>query len=273
MWRATRWILTLATATVVAATLTGQSGGETRQPAAALVGKMTPTTTGRVKPSKPFRVMTLKELEVFQERALRVYVSRWRMWQTHRTRYLQDLTEMGDRLQICRGARAPRWACWNLEASVWTRRELGETRGHIEARRLLLAHGEIISRLNRGLAGTPMAGLGAAYEASGRRHGVSPYLLAAVAGTESSFGAAACGSFNAWGLGNCEGSSWVPVFGSWPDAIDWYAAYLRRVWPSARTTYDFTHPNYAACPACWGRKTAWWMSTRFGAPNTVGYPA
>jgi hypothetical protein len=35
-------------------------------------------------------------------------------------------------LETCRGARAPHWACWNLEASIWTKRELGETRGHIE---------------------------------------------------------------------------------------------------------------------------------------------
>jgi len=167
----------------------------------------------------------------------------------------------------CRGALAPAWACWSLEASNWTRLELAKTRERIE----VVRRNKIIARLNRGLVGTPMEGLGAAYEEAGRLNDVSPYLLAAASGTESSFGVSACGSYNAWGLGNCSGSSWVPSFASWSEAIHWYAVYLRRTWPSARTTYDFTHPNYAACPPCWGRKTAWWMASRFGAPGTVAY--
>lgn len=134
----------------------------------------------------------------------------------------------------------------------------------------VLAHG-VIQRLNRGLAGTPMAGLGATFERHGREHGISPFFMAAAAGTESSFGAAACGvnGHNAWGLGNC-GSAWsVPAFETWDEAIAYYAKFLKSHWPSATTTYSYS--GYAACDACWGRKTGYYMSSRFGVGNYTRY--
>ncbi len=124
-------------------------------------------------------------------------------------------------------------------------------------------------RLEQGLAGSPMAGTARELEAAGRRHGVSPYFIAAIAATESSLGAAMCGNFNAWGLGNCTGIWNVPAFRSWGEAYDYMARFLKGRWPSARTTYDFG--GYAACSSCWGAKTESHMRRLFGVSNSVRY--
>ncbi|MCW2949970.1 MAG: peptidase [Thermoleophilia bacterium] len=47
--------------------------------------------------------------------------------------------------------------------------------------------------------GSPMAGQGAAFVASGARYQVDPRFVVAIAGAESSFGSVTCGPFNAWG--------------------------------------------------------------------------
>jgi hypothetical protein len=118
--------------------------------------------------------------------------------------------------------------------------------------------------LNRGLAGTPMAHTGYHLEAAGWRYRISPFLIASIAGTESSFGAAACRSnrFNAFGLSSC-GSGWsVPDFRSWRHVYLFMAKFLTDRWPHARTSYDYH--GYAACSSCWGAHTAWFMRHRFG---------
>lgn len=117
-----------------------------------------------------------------------------------------------------------------------------------------------------------MAGTGPILEREGRRHGVSPFFMAAVAATESSLGRAACGpgGFNAWGLGNC-GTAWtVPSFGSWAEAIAYYADFLASRWPGHSTPYSFN--GYAACDDCWARKTSEWMGSLFGVSNRTRYP-
>ena len=117
-----------------------------------------------------------------------------------------------------------------------------------------------------------MAGTGAILERWGRHYRVSPFFMAATAATESSLGDAACGAggYNAWGLGNC-GSAWtVPSFGSWEEAIAYYARFLAHGWPGHSTPYSFT--GYAACDACWGRKVSEWMHTLFGVPAVTRYP-
>jgi hypothetical protein len=145
-------------------------------------------------------------------------------------------------------------------------------------RAVLSARGSMINRLNRGLDGTPMEGTGGELEQAGRRYGIHPAFIAAIAGTESSFGAAACRNnrYNAFGLSSC-GSGWsVPWFRSWADAYDFMARFLTgrtnvtSGWPNARTTWDYH--GYAACSRCWGDKTAYWMRTRFGLPPNVRYP-
>ena len=69
--------------------------------------------------------------------------------------------------------------------------------------------------------GSPLAGLGAVFVAEGKRNGVNPGLLVAIAGAESSFGKVNSGSHNAWG--------WGPGhdFPSWQSAIGAIARGLR----------------------------------------------
>jgi len=135
----------------------------------------------------------------------------------------------------------------------------------------------VVGRLDRYLAGTPMAGLGDNLERVGRRHGVSPYFIVGVAGKESSLGAAACGANprNVWGLGAC-GRAWSPpYFGSWDDAIDYFARFVEgktgvsRGWPSARTPWDF-HGYCSGCEASWASGVTRFMSA-MGAGTSVEY--
>lgn len=130
----------------------------------------------------------------------------------------------------------------------------------------------IIARLNRGLSGTPMEGLGRILRDEGRRMNVSPYFIAAAAGTESSFGFAGCGGNprNVWGLAACDGRWSVPYFDSWEEAIRYYAEFIASHWPNATSPYHFY--GYAACDSCWGRKTAMWMNSRFGVAAYTKYP-
>lgn len=138
--------------------------------------------------------------------------------------------------------------------------------------RIIKANDPIIGRLNRGLAGTPMAGLGVTLRDIGKQYNISPYFMAAVAGTESSFGHAACSNNpkNVWGLAACDGRWYVPYFNSWDEAIRFYASFLADRWPSATSPHDFH--GYAACTPCWGRKTSYWMGSRFGVSSYTKYP-
>jgi hypothetical protein len=141
----------------------------------------------------------------------------------------------------------------------------------------LNARGSMINRLNRGLDGTPMEGTGGELEQAGRRYGIHPAFIAAIAGTESSFGAAACrGTLNYWGLASC-GNGWpVPRFATLAEAYDFMGRFLTgrtsitSGWPNARTTYDYH--GYAANSQAWGAKCAYWMRTRFGVGPEVRYP-
>ena len=72
--------------------------------------------------------------------------------------------------------------------------------------------------------GSPMAGQGAAFMASGGRWQVDPRLLVAIAGAESSFGQYTCAPFNGWGWG-CPNGPYE--FTSWADGIDAVAQGLR----------------------------------------------
>lgn len=135
----------------------------------------------------------------------------------------------------------------------------------------LHAHNSMIRLLNIGLSGTPMAGTGANLEAAGRRYGIHPAFIAAIAGTESSFGHAACQSnrYNAFGLSSC-GSGWsVPNFQSWSEVYFFMGKFLSSRWSSAATTYDYH--GYAANSQSWGAKCAYWMRVRFGLGNSVRY--
>lgn len=135
----------------------------------------------------------------------------------------------------------------------------------------------VVSRLNRGLAGTPLAGTGAELERAGRRHRISPYFMAAVAGKESSLGRVPCreNPRNVWGLGACDRAWRVPYFDTWAEAASYYARFLRRHWPRARTPWDFhgycVTPSGATCPD-WAPAVASFMRTLFRVGPSVSYP-
>ena len=129
---------------------------------------------------------------------------------------------------------------------------------------------DVVRQLQRGLSGTPMDGSAGDLLAAAIRYRISPFFIAAIAGTESSFGAAACSNnrYNAFGLSSC-GSGWrVPNFQSWRDAYMFMGAFLTSRWPTATTTYSYS--GYAACTSCWGAKTAMHMQ-RFGVTNNVRF--
>lgn len=165
-----------------------------------------------------------------------------------------------------------RYSPWGHHSTAFRRYQLNlwELRRQTCIRRLH-AHDATIRRLQRGLAGTPMAGTARELEAAGRRYRVHPAFIAAIAGTESSFGFAACHSnrFNAFGLSSC-GAGWrVPNFQSWGEAYEFMGRFLSSRWPAARTTYDYH--GYAANSDSWGRKCAYYMQARFGYGSGVRY--
>lgn len=133
----------------------------------------------------------------------------------------------------------------------------------------------VAKRVQQGLRGTPLHGLGFVFEAEGWRTGLSPFFLVGASGTESSLGAAGCSGnrFNIWGLGACNRAWSVPVFPTWQRAIRYYADFIRRLWPRARTVYEL----HGYCPPCgsygWGSKTYAWMRQLFGqVSSSIRYP-
>src|SRR5262245_26719178 len=100
----------------------------------------------------------------------------------------------------------------------------------------------VVQKLKDGLRGTPLAPHAFRLEAEGWRWNINPFLVAAIAGTESSFGAAACGG-NAWGLGNCGFS-----FATFPDGIRYATRLLRTSYLNqGYRTLHRMGARYAAC--------------------------
>ena len=125
----------------------------------------------------------------------------------------------------------------------------------------------VVQKLKRGLRGTPLARHAFLLESEGWRWNVNPFLVASIAGTESSFGAAACGG-NAWGIGNCGFS-----FSSFGDGIHYATRLLRTNYLNlGYGTLDRMGARYAACGSCWAARTGWFMRDRFGSPLTLTYP-
>jgi len=138
------------------------------------------------------------------------------------------------------------------------------------------ARERVVKTLDATLAGTPMQRTGRELEAAGWKHGVHPAFIAAIAGTESSYGRLACRSnrYNAFGLSSC-GTGWrVPDFRSWAQAYDFMARFLTgrttvtSGWPNARTPYDYR--GYAASSSKWGAAVSYHME-RFGLGTNVRY--
>ena len=107
-----------------------QGRGQGRAPTVAKEHKASAAASARVKPPMPYSRMTLQQRARYQERALQTYLSRWHFWVNYRSRYLSGSGSI--QMTRCRGVRAPAWACWSLEASIWTKRELAKTQAVIE---------------------------------------------------------------------------------------------------------------------------------------------
>jgi len=121
-----------------------------------------------------------------------------------------------------------------------------------------------------------MAHLGFDLEAAGWRWNVSPFLVASIAGAESSFGANRCG-YNVFGWNSCNGDS----FDSFNDAINTVTRglrvnyinrwHLRTVEAIGRTYCGTPNPATGFC-MFWVPNVAWYMRHRFGASLSVEYP-
>lgn len=91
--------------------------------------------------------------------------------------------------------------------------------------------------------GSPMAGDGAAFVASGGRWKVDPRLLVAISGAESNFGQITCAPYNGWGWG-CPNGPYA--FTSWADAIETVTRGLRTGYlAEGRTSVALIQQKYA----------------------------
>jgi hypothetical protein len=109
---------------------------ERKQARSQVEQKTSVSLIARVKAPKPVSSMSLQETERFQVKALSHYTGMWRTWlkikPTYRT---EDLPSSGQWIMTrCQGAKAPVWACWNLQAKGWTKFELVKTRKKIYIR-------------------------------------------------------------------------------------------------------------------------------------------
>lgn len=130
----------------------------------------------------------------------------------------------------------------------------------------------VVSNLRAGLSGTPMYASVVELEKAAKKYGISPYFIAAAAGTESAFGRLACkgNPYNAFGLGSCDRAWKVPHFYTWKQAYLYYARFIRTRWPRARTAYDLH--GYCECGATtWGSSTAWHMRRLFNVGPAINY--
>jgi murein DD-endopeptidase MepM/ murein hydrolase activator NlpD len=75
--------------------------------------------------------------------------------------------------------------------------------------------GELVASIDSLLSkrGSPMAGLGSFFVATGKKYGVDPRLVVGISGIESSFGTRIMGAHNAWGWGPGK------PFSSWEEGI------------------------------------------------------
>jgi len=123
-------------------------------------------------------------------------------------------------------------------------------------------------RLAHGLSGFPLERWSTQIEREGWRWNVSPYLLASIAGKESTFGRAACGG-NAWGIASCGIS-----FRDFGVGVAYTARLLRLNYiDHGRTTVYAIGSIYCVPPTAWIRDVTAIMRQFFGAAPVVAYPA
>ncbi len=137
------------------------------------------------------------------------------------------------------------------------------------------ARDALVSNLDLGLRGTPMAGTAGKLEEAGARYGIHPAFLAGVAAFEGGFdlerhtGKTPCLPFNPFGVSSC-GDAWrAPAFRSWGHAYNYVARFLATRWPSATSVYSYH--GFCTCGATWwGGKVAAKMR-QLGYPPLVRY--
>jgi hypothetical protein len=144
--------------------------------------------------------------------------------------------------------------------------------GTVRAAQANNARQEVVRKLDKVLAQTPLHGLGRIIEREAWRRNVNPYFIVAVSGKESSFGAASCYSnrYNIWGLGAC-GRAWnPPYFNSWGEAMHYFVDFVRRTWPRASSIYEL----YGYCDGCmgdWTSSVSSYMHSMFGSEPVLSY--
>lgn len=106
---------------------------------------------------------------------------------------------------------------------------------------------EWTSRIDRYLAGSPLAGQGATFAEAAWNNGVDPRWSPAISNTESSKGAHCFLSHNAWGWGS---TSWA----SWTEAINAHVAGLA-------STYGYSITYAAAAKYCPPNTAHWFNNT------------
>ncbi len=119
----------------------------------------------------------------------------------------------------------------NLEACITRLLELRRAR----------ERADMVARIDRFLAGSPMAGLGAVIVENAERTGVEPRLCPAIAYAESSLGRQNCGSFNPFGM---IGFS----FGSWEQAIESFHDNVLARWGPVQDAHQLVNPDYCEPP-------------------------
>lgn len=126
----------------------------------------------------------------------------------------------------------------------------------------------IAKRIDTVLTGYPLHGQGWAFERSGRKWNVSPYLLVAISGKESTFGAA-CYGFNCWGWG-CPNNHCGYGFASYAHGIETVASGLRRNYLNhGRLSIAAIGSIYCAPPTAWISDVTWIMSHHFGTTKVT----
>lgn len=144
-------------------------------------------------------------------------------------------------------------------AKVWVKRYASCTK----QKKTRLA---VVKRLNAGLAGYPLGGYGAVFEREGWEHNINPYMVAAIAGKESTFGKALCGH-NPFG--------WSPYcqFSSFEQAIAVVTRGLRENYLNRWHLYTVSAIGHTYCvpPDSWIRDVSSIMTQRFGSDLRVTY--
>ncbi|HVE75899.1 MAG TPA: hypothetical protein VND22_03925 [Actinomycetota bacterium] len=102
--------------------------------------------------------------------------------------------------------------------------------------------------------GSPMATYATEIVLAGNRHGVSPSIIVAIAGVESTFGKY-CAGFNAWGWDGGR-HRWS----SWQESIHDYARRLSTAYPSWSSVESNARAYNPNTPEAWGSKVNFFVA-------------